>query len=88
MVGEKQETAYSPPPPPSKIGLKYEFIIYSFEAWGPGDFEYVITFKKYLNFAIYEHFKEFREICFANISAKFKYFAKQFILTESPDQML
>ena len=33
-------------------------------------------------------FKEFREICFVHISAKFKYFAKQLILTESPDHVL
>ena len=35
-----------------------------------------------------EHFKKFPEICFAQISAKFKYFAKQFLLTESPDHVL
>ena len=35
----------------------------------------------------YEHFKKFREICFARIFAKFKYFAKKFILTESPDHV-
>ena len=31
---------------------------------------------------------KFNEICFAHNSAKFKYFAKQFILTESPDHVL
>ena len=36
----------------------------------------------------YEHFKKFREICFAHIFAKFKYFAKQLILTEPPDNVL
>ena len=35
-----------------------------------GDFEYTITFAKYSNFAIYERFKKFREICFAHIFAK------------------
>ena len=32
--------------------------------------------------------QEFCEICFAHISAKFEYFAKQFVLTESPDHVL
>ena len=36
----------------------------------------------------YEHFKKFREICFARIFAKFKYLAKQFILTESSGDMM
>ena len=36
----------------------------------------------------YEPFKKFREICFARIFAKFKYLAKQFILTESSGHML
>ena len=32
--------------------------------------------------------KEFREICFARIVAKFKYLAEKFIFTESPDHEL
>ena len=48
----------------------------------------MITIAKYLNYEFYEHFKEFRKICFSHISAKFKYFAKQFILKESPDHVL
>ena len=36
---------------------------------------------------LYEHFI-FREICFARIFVKFKYLAKNFILTESPDHVL
>ena len=36
----------------------------------------------------YEHFKKFREICFARIFAKFKYLAKQFILMEFSGHML
>ena len=35
-----------------------------------------------------EHFKKFRKICFAHISAKFKYFGKQYIFTECPDHVL
>ena len=35
-----------------------------------------------------EHFKKFREICFARIFAKFQYLAKKFILTESSGHML
>ena len=32
--------------------------------------------------------RNFEKSVFAHISAKFKYFAKQFILTESPDHVL
>ena len=32
--------------------------------------------------------RNFSKSVFAHISAKFKYFAKQFILTESPDHVL
>ena len=35
-----------------------------------------------------EHFKKFREICFARVFSKFKYLAKKFILTESSDHVL
>ena len=31
-----------------------------------GDFKYVITVAKYVNFAIYEHFKKFCQICFCS----------------------
>ena len=43
-----------------------------------GDFEFVITFAKYSNFA---------KFAFARINFC-KYFAKQLILTESPDHVL
>ena len=41
---------------------------------------------KFRNF--YEHFKKFREICFAHIFAKFEYFAKVIIYSKSPDYVL
>ena len=37
--------------------------------------------RNFLISQFYEHFEKFREICFACIFAKFKYLAKQFILT-------
>ena len=36
----------------------------------------------------YEHFKKFREICFAHIFAKFEYFVKIIIYSKSPDHVL
>ena len=42
----------------------------------------------YLLSRFYEHFKKFREICLTRIFAKFKYFAKKIILTESLDQVI
>ena len=51
-------------------------------------FEYVITFAKYLDFAIMNILRNFSKSVFAHISVKFKYFAKQFILTKSPDHVL
>ena len=35
----------------------------------------------------YEHFKEFREICFAHIFVKFEYFVKIIIYSKSPDHV-
>ena len=37
----------------------------------------------------YEHFKKFREICFAHVFGKFEYFAKViiYIYSESPDHV-
>ena len=55
---------------------------------GGSDFEYVITFTKYLNSRFYEHLKKFCEICFVRVFAKFKYLVKKFISTESPDHVL
>ena len=69
--------------------LKYEHIIYSFETRKFGKFEHVITFAKYLNFVIFLNtVRNFAKSDFARIFAKFKYLAKQFIVTESPDHLL
>ena len=59
--------------------LKYEHIVCSFEA---RDLEI-------LNMLLLSRFyKHLRNFCFAHIFTKFKYFAKQLILTESPDHVL
>ena len=57
--------------------VKYEHIIYSLKH---------VTWR--FRICNYEHFKKFAKSVFARISAKFKYLAKQFILTESPDHVL
>ena len=68
--------------------LKYEHIIYSFEA---RDLEmsicnYICEISKFHNFM--NTLRNFAKSVFTHISAKFKYFAKQFISTESPDYVL
>ena len=47
---------------------------------------YFCEISKFRNFM--NTLKNFAKSAFAQISAKFKYFAKQFILTESPGHML
>ena len=53
-----------------------------------GDFKYVITLAKYLTFAILEHLRNFAKAVLARIYPKVKCLAKQFVLMESPDQVL
>ena len=68
--------------------LKYEHIIYSFEA---RDLEIsnmsqlyeIFRFRDFMN-----TLRNFAKSVFARIFEKFEYFAKQFILTESPDHVL
>ena len=67
--------------------LKYEHIIVSSEA---RDLEipicnYFCEISKFCDFI--NTLRNFAKSVFAHISAKFKYFAKQFILTESPDHV-
>ena len=49
-------------------------------------YNYVCEISKFLDFM--NTLRNFAKAVFAHISAKFKYFAKQFILTESPDHVL
>ena len=46
-------------------------------------FSEIFKFRDFMN-----TLRNFSESVFAHISAKFKYFSKQFILTESPDHVL
>ena len=62
--------------------LKYEHIIYSFQARDLEISNIQLLLGNIQISRFYEHLKKFREICFAHI------FAKQFILTESPDHVL
>ena len=48
-------------------------------------FNYFCEISKFRDFI--NTLRNFAKSVFANISAKFKYFAKQFILTESPDHV-
>ena len=50
--------------------------------------QYVITFAKYLFRDFMNTLMNFAKSVFPHISAKLKYFAKQFILTESPYHVL
>ena len=68
--------------------LKYEHIIHSFEAPARrfricNCFCEISKFRDFMN-----TLKNFGKSVFVHIFAKFKYFAKQFILTESPDHVL
>ena len=66
--------------------FKYEHISLKDVTWRFGICNYFCKIFKFREF--YEHFKNFAKSVFAHIFAKFKYFAKQFILTESPDHVL
>ena len=68
--------------------LKYENIIYSFEALDLEISNMKLLLRNVQISRFYEHFKKFPKSVFAHILAKFKYFAKHFILTESPDHVL
>ena len=62
--------------------LKYEHIIYSFDA-------HDLKISKISKFRYFMHtLKNFAKSVSAYIFAKFKYFAKQPILTESPNHVL
>ena len=68
--------------------VKYEHIIYSFEV---RDLEiskcnYFCEISKFRDFM--DNLRNLAKSVFAHINAKFKYFAKHFILTESPGHML
>ena len=62
--------------------LKYEHIIYSFEARNLEILNMGLLSRSILILRFYEHFKKFREICFARIFVKFKYLVKKFILRD------
>ena len=69
--------------------LKYEHIIYSVEARDVEISNFCNYFCEILKFRYFKNtLRNFAKSVFAHISAKFKYFAKQFILTESTDHAL
>ena len=68
--------------------FKYEYIIYSFEdvIWR---FRICNYFREMFEFSDFMNtLRNFAKSVFASIFAKFKYLAKQFILTESQDHVL
>ena len=66
--------------------LKYEHIALKHVIWRFRICNYFCEISKFRDFM--NTLRNFVESVFAHISAKFKYFAKQFILTESPDHVL
>ena len=68
--------------------IKYEYIIYSFEARDLeiSNIQLLLQISKFRDFM--NTLRNFGKSVFAHISAKLKYFAKQFILTESPNHVL
>ena len=69
--------------------LKYEHNIYialKHVIWRFLIYNYFCEISKFRDFM--NTLRNFAKSVFAHISAKFKYFAKQFILTESPDHVL
>ena len=69
--------------------LKYEYIIYialNHVIWRFRICNYFYEISKFRDFM--NTLRNFAKSVFAHISAKFKYFAKQFILTKSPDYVL
>ena len=55
----------------------YEYIIYSFKARNLEISNMLLLSRNIAIFRFYEHFKKFREICFARIFAKFTCLAKK-----------
>ena len=68
--------------------LKYEYIIYSLKhvIWRFRICNYFCEISKFRDFM--NTLRNFAKSVFAHIFAKFKYFAKQLVVTEFPDHVL